>query len=219
MRSCARSGAGGGNVGPWGPDGADRPDGVRSRTTVRRRDRVLFHPLAGSEKVRTVGAVDLLDQLTRRLLLLHEQMEQLVCALDIQQLVLTNNRLRWLPAVTENVEVLVDEIQQSEAERAPIARAAASMLGVSADSSLAELSEAAGEPYRSGWRRTRLQLVSFQQEIELITATNRDLGQHGVAAANDVIAGLGDGPEPTSYSATGRSEPVRPASHRFNRTA
>ncbi|MEM1334046.1 MAG: flagellar export chaperone FlgN [Actinomycetota bacterium] len=163
--------------------------------------------------------MDVLDDLTRRLLLLHDQMEQLVCALDIQQLVLVNNRLRWLPAVSENVELLVDEITNSERERLPVARTAAVQLGASPDATLAELADAAGEPYRSGWRRIRLQLLALHQEVDQITATNRDLGQHGAAAAGEVLSTLGATETPTSYSATGRSEPVTPNSHRFDRTA
>lgn len=163
--------------------------------------------------------MDVLDDLTRRLLLLHDQMEQLVCALDIQQLVIVNNRLRWLPAVTENVEVLVDEIKVSEMERLPVARAAAVSLGADPDATLAELADAAGDPYRSSWRRVRLQLIALHQEIDQITATNRDLGRHGAATAGDVITTLGGHDQPTAYSATGRSESVTPASHRFDRTA
>ncbi len=163
--------------------------------------------------------MDVLDELTRRLLLLHDQMEQLVCALDIQQLVLVNNRLRWLPAVTENVEMLVEEIKVSEAERLPIAYAAASTLGAPSNATLAELADTAGEPYRSSWRRTRLQLLALHQEIDQITAANRDLGRQGMAASGDVITTLGGVDEPASYSASGQSEPVRPTSHRFDRTA
>ncbi len=153
------------------------------------------------------------------MLLLHDQMEQLLCALDIQQLVIANHRLRWLPAVTENVEVLVEEITLSEAERLPIARAAAAILGLAEDSSLASLADAAGEPYRASWRRTRLQLIALQQEIDVITSTSRELTLNGTAAARDVITTLGGAAEPTSYSASGRTETVRPAAHRFNRTA
>lgn len=163
--------------------------------------------------------VDVLDDLTRRLLLLHDQMEQLVCALDIQQLVLVNNRLRWLPAVTENVEMLVEEIRTSEVERLPVARSAAVTMGASPDATLAELADAAGEPYRSSWRRIRLQLLALHQEIDQITATNRDLGRHGAAAAGDVVTTLGVTETPTHYSATGRSEPVTTPTHRFDRTA
>lgn len=161
----------------------------------------------------------MLDQLTRRMLLLHDQMEQLVCALDIQQLVLMHSRLRWLPVVTENVAVLVEEIKLSEADRIPIAAAAATSLGLPPTASLADLADAAGEPYRSSWRRTRLQLIAFQQEIEVIGATSRELTQHGTVTAREVITTLGGTAEPTSYSATGRSEPVKPMTHRFNRTA
>jgi hypothetical protein len=163
--------------------------------------------------------VNVFDELTRRLLLLHDQMEQLVCALDIQQLVLANNRLRWLPAVTENVEILVAEIKVSEAERLPIAQTAAFELGVANDATLAQLADVSDEPYRSSWRRIRTRLVDLQQEIEQIAATSSQLGQQGAAAANDVITTLGGVEEPTSYSATGRTEPVRPTAHRFDRTA
>jgi len=169
--------------------------------------------------VRTITPVDVLDELTRRLLLLHDQMEQLVCALDIQQLVMVNNRLRWLPAVTENVEMLVEEIKVSEGERLPIAHHAATTLGTSPQATLAELADVAGEPYRSSWRRIRLQLLALHQEIDQITATNRDLGRQGMAAAGAIVTTLGGTEEPRAYSATGTAEPVRPASHRFDRTA
>lgn len=167
---------------------------------------------------RTICNVDIFDELTRRLLLLHDQMEQLVCALDIQQLVLVNNRLRWLPAVTENVELLVDEIKISEMDRLAITREAAATLGVDDDQTLAHLADAVGEPFRSPWRRIRLQLVALHQEIEQITASSAQLGRHGAMAASEVITTLGGADSMPSYSATGRTEPVTPASHRFDRT-
>ncbi|MFK7918557.1 MAG: flagellar export chaperone FlgN [Ilumatobacter sp.] len=162
--------------------------------------------------------MDIFDELTRRLMLLHDQMEQLVCALDIQQLVLANNRLRWLPAVTENVEVLVDEIKISELDRLAVTREAAASLGVDGDQTLAQLADAAGEPFRAPWRRIRLQLVSLHHEIEQITASSAQLGRHGAMAANEVITTLGGADTMPAYSATGRTEPVNPATHRFDRT-
>lgn len=161
----------------------------------------------------------MLDELTRRLVLLHDQMEQLLCALDIQQLVLANGRLRWLPAVTESVEMLVEEIQVSEAERLAVTRMAAAQMGLPHDATLAEMADAAGDPYRNAWRRTRLELLALHQEVEQVTSANRDLGRQGATAANDVITTLGAGDQPTSYEASGRSAPINPASHRFDRTA
>lgn len=163
--------------------------------------------------------MDPFDELTRRLLLLHDQMEQLVCALDIQQLVIANNRLRWLPAVTENVEMLVDEIKLAEAQRLQVSQAAAAALAIAPTATLAELADAVGEPYRSSWRRTRLQLQAFHQEINLITTSSQELSRQGVVAAGEVITTLGTADEPTAYSSTGRTEAVRPATHRFDRTA
>ncbi|MEM9746505.1 MAG: flagellar export chaperone FlgN [Actinomycetota bacterium] len=165
--------------------------------------------------------MDALDELTKRLVLLHDQMEQLLCALDIQQLVLANNRLRWLPAVTESVEMLVHEIHLSESERLPVAYEVAASLGVAPEATLAEMADAAGEPYRSTWRRTRLGLLALHREVDQVTAANRELSRHGVLAANEVITTIGGTgePEPAAYSASGQSAPIRQTTHRFDRTA
>ena len=87
------------------------------------------------------------DELSRRLWLLREQMEQLVCALDIQQLVLANDRLRWLPMVTENVEHLVDDIRESEAQRADVSKRVARLLGLDEQATLNDLVRTVDEPY------------------------------------------------------------------------
>ena len=160
-----------------------------------------------------------LDELSRRLWLLQEQMEQLVCALDIQGLVMANNRLRWLPAVTENVELLVDDIRASEAERLPHAHRAARLLGLGEGATLAEMADAAGEPYRSAWRRHRLNLVSLNEEIDQITASNRELGRRGAAAAAEILAAVGAGASLDTYDPSGGTEQLAPASRRFDRTA
>lgn len=175
--------------------------------------------MASPALARTIHRVEVFDELTRRLLLLHDQMEQLLCALDIQQLVLANSRLRWLPAVAENVEVLVAEIKLSEAERLPVARSAAAELYLDPEATLAQLADAVDDPHRSSWRRIRTQLVELQQEIEQIVSSSSQLGQQGASAANDVMSTLGGSDESTAYSATGQTELARPTPHRFDRTA
>ena len=163
--------------------------------------------------------MEALDEVSRRLWLLHEQMEQLVCALDIQGLVMANNRLRWLPTVTENVELLLDDIHKSEAERLPHTHRAARLLGLDEHATLAEMGDAAGEPYRSAWRRHRLNLISLNEEIEQITANNRELGRRGVAAAQEILATVGASTPIDTYDPRGATEQLAPASRRFDRTA
>ncbi len=160
-----------------------------------------------------------LDELSRRLWLLQEQMEQLVCALDIQGLVMANNRLRWLPSVTENVELLVEDIQASEAERLPHARRAAQSLGLGESATLADMADAAGEPYRSAWRRHRIKLVTLNEEIDQITASNRELGRRGVAAVQEILVSAGADAPIDTYDPSGGTQQLAPASRRFDRTA
>jgi len=163
--------------------------------------------------------VEILDELSRRLWLLQEQMEQLVCALDIQGLVMANNRHRWLPTVAENVELLVDDIQTSELERLPHTIRAARQLELADDATLADMADAAGEPYRSAWRRHRLKLVSLNDEIDQITASNREIGRRSVAASQEVLATVGDTAPNDTYDPSGGTEQLSPSSHRFDWTA
>jgi hypothetical protein len=163
--------------------------------------------------------VDDRDELSRRLWLLRDQMEQLVCALDIQQLVLANNRLRWLPMVTENVEHLVDDIRLSEAERVVVSRRIARELGLSEDASLNELASAAGEPYAMAWKQHRLHLISLQAEVEEISSMSRDLGRRGLNATREVMTSIG-GERTTTYDPSGGSHPLQTStSRRFEWTA
>lgn len=160
------------------------------------------------------------DELTRRLWLLREQMEQLVCALEIQQLVLLNNRLRWLPMVSENVEHIIDDIRLAEAERVVIARRVCRGFGLEQDASLSELVRAADEPYASTWRQSRHQLVGLQAEIDELAKENRELTRRGAAAATDVLRHLGgdvlEGHD--TYDPRGTTARLAPAASHFDRT-
>lgn len=147
------------------------------------------------------------DEFSRRLWLLREQMEQLVCALEIQQLILMNNRLRWLPMVSENVEHVVEDIRRSEAERIVVSRRVCRSHGLSEDASLSELVRAADEPYATAWRQSRLHLLSLQAELDALSNENRELTRRGASAASDALRALsgdvGDGTD--TYDPTGTS--------------
>ena len=157
------------------------------------------------------------DELSQRLWLLREQLEQLVCALDIQQLVLANRRTRWLSLVADNIEQLVDEIRSSDLERAETSRRIANRLGLDPDATLTELINAVGEPHAGLWWQHRLQLLSLQAEVEEITSSNRELGRRGVAATRELLASI-DGERHDTYDPRGGSQKLAPASHRFDRT-
>jgi hypothetical protein len=162
--------------------------------------------------------VDDRDELSRRLWLLREQMEQLVCALDIQQLVLANDRLRWLPMVTENVELLVNDIRTADAERVASSRRVARRLALDEEATLTELATIVGEPYGSVWRQHRLHLIALRAEVEEITSSSRELGRRGMATTRDILSSL-TGDKHDTYDPRGSTKPLMPASRRFDRTA
>lgn len=158
------------------------------------------------------------DDLSRRLWLLREQMEQLVCALDIQQLVLTNGRLRWLPMVSENVEHIVDDIRRTEAERITVSRRVARQLGVHDDASLSELLDTVGEPHAQLWRQCRLHLVSLHAEVQEFTKENHELTRRGLTGAGDVLRSL-SGEIHDTYDPEGSTTRLQTVASRFDRTA
>lgn len=167
---------------------------------------------------RTIIHVNDRDELSRRLWLLRNQMEQLACALEIQQLVLANNRLRWLPMVTENVELIAADIRESEADRLEVTERVTAELGLAPNASLLELAEAAGEPHGPTWSQTRLHLVSLQAEIDQFSNENRELTRQGLSSTNLVIGHLA-GERNDTYAPDGATTRLAPAGSSFDRTA
>lgn len=145
-------------------------------------------------------------------------MEQLACALEIQQLVLANNRLRWLPMVTENVEHIVADIRLAEDERLAVTQRVAASVGLPADASLLELATAVGEPHGPAWQQTRLHLISLQAEIDQFSTENRELTRKGLSNTNLVIGHLA-GERHDTYDPEGATTRLAPAGSRFDRTA
>lgn len=158
------------------------------------------------------------NELSRRLWLLRNQMEQLACALEIQQLVLANNRLRWLPMVSENIEQIVADIRESDDDRVLITTRVAQSLHLPDDASLLELAHAVGEPHGPLWQQTRLHLVSLQAEVDQFSSENRELTRRGLSSTNMVIGHLA-GERHDTYDPEGSTARLAPSGTRFDRTA
>lgn len=145
-------------------------------------------------------------------------MERLTCALEIQQLVLANNRLRWLPMVTENLEDLAADIRNSEDDRVGATSRVAQSLGLQPNASLLELAQAAGEPYGSIWKQVRLQLIGLQAEIDQFSSENYEITRRGLAST-DVVIGHLSGERSDTYDPDGATQRVAPTGSTFDRTA
>ena len=70
-------------------------------------------------------------------------LELLLFKLDEEQLVLAAGRTRWLPRATREVEMVLEEIRQTELERAVEVSRVALELGLPAGAGLRQLADAA----------------------------------------------------------------------------
>jgi hypothetical protein len=139
-------------------------------------------------------------------------MELLLFKLEEEQLVLAAGRNRWLPQATREVEMVLEEIRQTELARAVEVDALATDLGLPDNASLRELAEAAPAPWSELLEDHRRAFLGLTEEIASLAASNRDLLARGYQAAREMLASLGDVRaetySPTGTVATGPSSPV-----------
>ena len=138
-------------------------------------------------------------------------LELLLFKLDEEQLVLAAGRTRWLARATREVEMVLEEIRQTELERAVEVSRVAVDLGLSADASLRQLAEAAPEPWRGILAEHREAFLTLTDEVTALVQTNRELLVRGQKAVRDVLASIGDRPVEVGAGYGGRpvTEPGR----------
>ena len=134
-------------------------------------------------------------------------LELLLFKLDEEQLVLTAGRTRWLPRATREVEMVLEEIRQTELERALEVSRAAADLRLPAGASLRQLADAAQPPWQEMLLEHRQAFLTLTDEITALVQTNRELLGRGQKAVRDVLASIGDGKVEVSagYGAAGES--------------
>jgi hypothetical protein len=120
-------------------------------------------------------------------------LELLLFKLDEEQLVLAAGRTRWLPRATREVEMVLEELRQTELERAVEVSRVAVELALPAGASLRQLAEAAPAPWQEILVEHRQAFLALTDEITALVQTNRELLVRGQKAVRDVLASIGDG--------------------------
>jgi hypothetical protein len=120
-------------------------------------------------------------------------LELLLFKLDEEQLVLAAGRTRWLPRATREVEMVLEEIRQTELERAVEVSRLALDLGLPAGASLRQLAEAAPEPWQEILVEHRQAFLAVTEDVTALVQTNRELLNRGQRAVREVLASIGDG--------------------------
>ena len=116
-----------------------------------------------------------------------ELLEMLLFKLEEEQLLLASNRSRWLSHATREVEVVLDQIRQTEVIRAAYSQDVAVELGLNPEASLGELADAAPPPWADLLHQHRKAFLTLTQEIGTMAEANRDLLTAGQRAARETM--------------------------------
>jgi hypothetical protein len=131
-----------------------------------------------------------------------ELLERLAYKLELEQLVLASGRTRWLAHSTKEVEEVLEVLRETEVLRAIASDEVAEELGLTPAPTLAELAEAAPEPWRGILDDHRTALITATREITELSESNRGLITAGYRSARETLLALGGG-SADSYSSTG----------------
>lgn len=144
-----------------------------------------------------------------------ELLATLVFKLDEAHLVLVGAGHRWLTRATSEVEEVVERLGRMDVARVELVRQVARSMGLPDDTMLAELAEAAGEPWREGLLAHRQALLGAVQQVQRAAARNREALSVHLSAVNDAMQVLGSellDPQPGYGPAAGGAGAGGPAS-------
>ncbi len=120
-----------------------------------------------------------------------ELLELLAYKLELEQLVLTSGRTRWLTHSTREVEDVLVEIRETEVLRAIAADEAAAEVGLAPNPALSALAAAAAEPWTTILDDHRQAFLSITGEIREISETNKGMLAAGYRSARETLMAIG----------------------------
>jgi hypothetical protein len=130
-----------------------------------------------------------------------ELLEALLYRLEVEELVMSTGRTRWLASAARDVDDAAAALRETEILRAVSADEAAEAAGLAPNSSLGDLIAAAAEPWRSILVEHRDAFMSLTEDIGRVAQTNRALIVAGLRATQDTLLGADQGT--TTYTAAG----------------
>lgn len=130
-----------------------------------------------------------------------ELLETLLYRLDVESLVMSSGRTRWLANASRDVDEAVESLREVEILRAVAADEAAENAGLSPNASLGELIAAADEPWVGILTEHRDNFLTLVEEIARVAQSNRALIVAGLRATQDTLLGIDRGA--STYTAAG----------------
>jgi len=119
-----------------------------------------------------------------------ELLETLLYRLDVEALVMSSGRTRWLNNASRDVDEAVEVLREVELLRAVAADEAAEAAGLSPNASLSELIAVADEPWVGILTEHRDSFMALVEEIARVAQSNRALIVSGLRATQDTLLGI-----------------------------
>jgi hypothetical protein len=130
-----------------------------------------------------------------------ELLEALLYRLELEAMVMSTGRTRWLASAANDVDAASAALRDMEVMRAVAADEAADAAGLAPNSSLGELIDAAAEPWHSILIEHRDNFLALTDEIARVAQTNRALIVAGLRATQETLLGIDQGA--ATYTAAG----------------
>jgi hypothetical protein len=148
------------------------------------------------------------DELSTRLWRERCVLELLRFKLAEEHLILASGNHGWLDRATAEVEQVVEMLELADAEREEAVLAVAGLLGLGDAPTLADLATAAPEPWGEILIGHRRAMLEHFEQIEQVSAANREILARRMAATADALAYLGAQP-PRAYGSSGAPSRAR----------
>jgi hypothetical protein len=140
-------------------------------------------------------------------------LQLLLFKLETEQLILSSGRARFLADATREVEMVINELKETELLRSVAVDAMATEMGLGPSPSLKELGTIAPAPWDKIFEEHRKAFLSDTQEIFAMAQVNRELLSTGQKAAREALEWLANGGSNTedqdapvdAYSAAGQA--------------
>ena len=132
----------------------------------------------------------MMEKLSQILWRERELMTSLLFKLEMEQLVLSAGRTRWLGHAAKEVELVLELLRETELLRAVAADETAATLGLTSNPSLRALAEAVEEPWRTILVDHRDAFVSITRELQVVAEGNRELLSVGLRSARETLLSI-----------------------------
>ena len=116
-------------------------------------------------------------------------LELLQFKLEQERLLLEAGRTQWLAHATREVDMVLEQLQRADLERAAAVESARRSLGLGGEVTLRQLAAVAPEPWDGILRRHRDALNAITAEIASLVERTEGLLARGYAATRDALEG------------------------------